>query len=127
MFCFSPHYLYIIRQIKKRFFVCEHRRLATKNVRTYSPFHLYQTRDFLISFIVIEKITSQGDAAHIDRLLLTRETYWTTHVSSFYTYLSIYLSIYNLQGISLARRGGLDPACFSPPLTEPPLRFRTGN
>ena len=29
-----------------------------------------------ISFIVIEKIISQGDAAHIDRLLLTREAYW---------------------------------------------------
>ena len=28
-----------------------------------------------ISFLVIEKITSQGDAAHIDRLLLTREAY----------------------------------------------------
>ena len=30
-----------------------------------------------ISFIVIDKITSQGDAAHTDRLLLTREAYWT--------------------------------------------------
>ena len=30
-----------------------------------------------ISCIVIEKITSQGDAAYIDRLLLTREAYWT--------------------------------------------------
>ena len=29
-----------------------------------------------ISFIVIEKITSQGDAAYIDRLLLHREAYW---------------------------------------------------
>ena len=35
--------------------------------------------------------------------------------------------ICNLHGISLARRGGLDPAHFSTPLTEPPLRFRTGN
>ena len=33
-----------------------------------------------ISFIVIEKITSQGDAAHIDRLLLTRETFWTAEL-----------------------------------------------
>ena len=31
-------------------------------------------------FIVIEKITSQGDAAHIDRLLLTREAYWTAQL-----------------------------------------------
>ena len=30
-----------------------------------------------ISFIVIEKITSQGDATYIDKLLLTREAYWT--------------------------------------------------
>ena len=28
-----------------------------------------------ISFIVIEKITSQGDATYIDKLLLTREAY----------------------------------------------------
>ena len=35
----------------------------------------------------------------------------------------IYIYIYNLHGISLARRGGLDPARF----LEPPLRFRTGN
>ena len=33
-----------------------------------------------ISFIVIEKITSQGDAAHIDRLLLTREAHWTVQL-----------------------------------------------
>ena len=33
-----------------------------------------------ISFIVIEKITSQGDAAYIDRLLLTREAYWTAQL-----------------------------------------------
>ena len=39
----------------------------------------------------------------------------------------IYIYIYNLHGNSLARRGGLDPARFSTPLTEPPLRFRTGN
>ena len=38
----------------------------------------------------------------------------------------IYIIIYNLNGISLPRRGGLDPARFSTPLTEPPLRFRTG-
>ena len=31
-------------------------------------------------FIVIEKITSQGDAAHIDRLLLTRKAYWTAQL-----------------------------------------------
>ena len=30
-----------------------------------------------ISFILIEKITSRGDAAHIDRLLLTRKAYCT--------------------------------------------------
>ena len=29
--------------------------------------------------------------------------------------------IYNLHGISLPRRGGLDPVCFM----EPPLRFHT--
>ena len=29
-----------------------------------------------ISFIVIEKIASQGDATHIDRLLLTREDFF---------------------------------------------------
>ena len=33
-----------------------------------------------ISFIVIEKITSRGDAAYIDRLLLTREAYWTAQL-----------------------------------------------
>ena len=33
-----------------------------------------------ISFSVIEKITSQGDAAHINRLSLTREAYWTTQL-----------------------------------------------
>ena len=33
-----------------------------------------------ISFIVIEKIIAQGDAAHIDRLLLTREAYWTAQL-----------------------------------------------
>ena len=33
-----------------------------------------------ISVIVIEKITSQGDAAYIDRLLLTREAYWTAQL-----------------------------------------------
>ena len=33
-----------------------------------------------ISFILTEKITSQGDAAHIDRLLLTREAYWTAQL-----------------------------------------------
>ena len=33
-----------------------------------------------INFIVIEKITSQGDAAYIDRLLLTREAYWTAQL-----------------------------------------------
>ena len=33
-----------------------------------------------ISFIVIEEITSQGDAAYIDRLLLTREAYWTAQL-----------------------------------------------
>ena len=33
-----------------------------------------------ISFIVIEKITSQGDAAYIDTLLLTREVYWTAQL-----------------------------------------------
>ena len=33
-----------------------------------------------ISFIVIEKIASQGDAAYIDRLLLTREAYWTAQL-----------------------------------------------
>ena len=33
-----------------------------------------------ISFIVIEKITSQSDAAYIDRLLLTRESYWTAQL-----------------------------------------------
>ena len=33
-----------------------------------------------ISFIVIEKITSKGDAHHIDRLLLTREAYWTAQL-----------------------------------------------
>ena len=38
-----------------------------------------------------------------------------------------YIYIYNLHGNPLARRGGLDPACFSTTLTEPPLRFRTGN
>ena len=42
-------------------------------------------------------------------------------------YIYIYIYIYNLHGNSLARRGGLDPARFSAPLTEPPLRFRTGN
>ena len=35
----------------------------------------------------------------------------------------IYIYIYNLHRISLARRGGLDPACFM----EPPLRFSSGN
>ena len=29
---------------------------------------------------VIEKITSQGDAAYIDGLLLTREAYWTAQL-----------------------------------------------
>ena len=33
-----------------------------------------------ISLIVIEAITSQGDAAHIDRLLLTRVAYWTAQL-----------------------------------------------
>ena len=33
-----------------------------------------------ISFILIEKITSHGDTAHIDRSLLTRESYWTTQL-----------------------------------------------
>ena len=33
-----------------------------------------------ISLTVIEKITSQGDAAHIDRWLLTREAYWTAQL-----------------------------------------------
>ena len=33
-----------------------------------------------ISFIVIERITSQGNAALIDKLLLTREAYWTAQL-----------------------------------------------
>ena len=33
-----------------------------------------------ISFIVIEIITSQGNAAHIHKLLLTREAYWTAQL-----------------------------------------------
>ena len=33
-----------------------------------------------INFIVIERITSQGDAAYIDRLFLTREAYWTAQL-----------------------------------------------
>ena len=41
--------------------------------------------------------------------------------------IHIYSSIYNLYRISLARRGGLDPARFSTPLMEPPLRYRTRN
>ena len=46
-----------------------------------------------------------------------------------YTCICIYICfmyryIYNLHGISLARRGGLDPARFSTALTEPPLRFQ---
>ena len=36
-----------------------------------------------ISFIVIEKIISQGDVAHIDRLLLTREAYWTAQLCTY--------------------------------------------
>ena len=34
----------------------------------------------VISFIVVEKITIQVDSAHIDRLLLTREAYWTAQL-----------------------------------------------
>ena len=33
-----------------------------------------------ISFIVIEKITSQGGATYIDKLLLTREAYWAAQL-----------------------------------------------
>jgi len=33
-----------------------------------------------LSIIVIEEITSWGDTAHIDRLLLTREAYWTSQL-----------------------------------------------
>ena len=33
-----------------------------------------------INFIVIEQITSQGVAAYIDKLLLTREAYWTSQL-----------------------------------------------
>ena len=33
-----------------------------------------------INFIVIETITSQGDAAYIDRLLLTRRAFWTAQL-----------------------------------------------
>ena len=33
-----------------------------------------------ISFIIIEKINSQGDATYIDKLLLTREAYWTAQL-----------------------------------------------
>ena len=53
---------------------------------------------------------------------------WATTKQACRDELIVYLLyIYNLHGISLARRGGLDPARFSTPLTEPPLRFRTGN
>ena len=51
-----------------------------KNVRACSPFQLYKHEISEISFILIEKITSQGDAAHIDRLLLTREAHWTAQL-----------------------------------------------
>ena len=33
-----------------------------------------------INFIVIEQITNQGDVAYIDKLLLTREAYWTSQL-----------------------------------------------
>ena len=33
-----------------------------------------------INFIVIEKVTSQGDTAHTDRLLLTKEAYWAAQL-----------------------------------------------
>ena len=50
------------------------------------PVHFNCTKNEIseISFIVIEQITSQGDAAYIDKLLLTREAYWTSQPFTLY-------------------------------------------
>ena len=39
--------------------------------------HFNCTKHEISEINFIEKITTQGDAAHIERLLLTREAYWT--------------------------------------------------
>ena len=43
-------------------------------------FNCIKHENFQIIFIVIEKITSQGDASYREQLLLTREAYWTAQV-----------------------------------------------
>ena len=52
--------------------------LTNKKRVSLQPFQLHVISE--ISFIVIEKITSQGDATYIDKLLLTREAYWTAQL-----------------------------------------------
>ena len=62
---------------------CNHKSSMLPNQNTCElAFHFNCTKHEIseISFIFIEKITSQGDAAHIDRLLLTREAYWTAQL-----------------------------------------------
>ena len=62
---------------------CNHKSAMLTNKKTSElavHFNCIEHKISEISFIVIEKITSQGDAAHIDRLLLTREAYWTAQL-----------------------------------------------
>ena len=64
---------------------CNHKSSMLTNKKTCElavHFNNYCTKHKIseISFILIEKITSQGDAAHIDRFLLTREAYWTVQL-----------------------------------------------
>ena len=57
--------------------------LTNKKKKTYElavHFNSIKHEISEISFVLIEKITSQGDAAHINRLLLTREAYWTAQL-----------------------------------------------
>ena len=62
---------------------CNHKSSMLRNKKTCElAVHFNCTKHEIsdISFILIEKITSQGGAAHIDRLLLTREAYWTAQL-----------------------------------------------
>ena len=107
------------------------------NRRVYAYVRIYA---FLYAYTRIFIRTYANTYTHIrvylyayTRILIRTYAYTYPHIRvylfAYYTrfLVNVYLSgtvyIYNLHGISLARRGGLDPACF----TEPPLQFRTGN
>ena len=49
------------------------------------------------------------------------------HALDFFSFFMFLLNIYIICTGSLARRRCLGSACFQSPVTEPPLRFHTGN